>query len=113
MGGFRSRAVLKAEDSPVSEILELPKGFTPISKSWKSLHLGSGMDYHELVAAWWPPTGFYAEFWKLFNNKAISLSVYVLRMIVDTGAKRPSCGMKDCAPHGSANESPNVQKEKS
>jgi len=23
-------------------------------------------------------------------------------MIVDTDAKRPSCGMKDCAPHGSA-----------
>ncbi len=43
VGGFRSRAVLKAEDSPVSEILELPKGFTPISKSRKSLHLGSGM----------------------------------------------------------------------
>src|SRR6266446_4569676 len=59
-------------------------------------------DYHDLVAAWWPPTGFYAEFWKLSGNKAISLSVYALRMIVDTDAKRSSCGMKDCAPHGSA-----------
>jgi len=113
VGGFRSRAVLKAEDSPVSEILELPKGSHRFRNPGSRSISVPAWDYHDLSAAWWPPTGFYAEFWKLFNNKAISLSVYVLRMIVDTGAKRPSCGMKDCAPHGSANESPNVQKEKS